>query len=240
LYGDNGNVEVLVYRAKQRGIDIEVLNLNLGALDSDDMRSVDLLFMGGGPDSCQTIVYTDFMQHKKELLVRHLSEGKAGLFICGGYQLLGKYYKGADGSIIEGLGLLDFYTEHPGKDAPRCIGNVEATLSNDLLTDPMFSNVNKVGSSLVGFENHGGRTFLGKDLKPLGHVTKGYGNNSKDGTEGVLQNNCIGTYLHGPFLSKNPHMADFLLARALNTDTLLEIDDKLEITVHTASKMLKQ
>ncbi|MFA6981443.1 MAG: glutamine amidotransferase [Patescibacteria group bacterium] len=240
LYGDNGNVEVLVYRASQRNIDIQVVDLSLGSVSSGTLDDIDILFMGGGPDSCQTTVYQDFVEHKKAGLTQHILEGKPALFICGAYQLLGNYYKGADGSVLDGLGVLDFYTEHPGKDAKRCIGNVEAKLSEELLRDGIFIQSNVFGDSIVGFENHGGRTFLGKGVQPLGYVIKGFGNNQQDGTEGILYKNCIGTYLHGPFLAKNPHIADFLLAKALKVDTLSKLDDKLEIAVHTASKMLKQ
>jgi CobQ-like glutamine amidotransferase family enzyme len=159
-----------------------------------------------------------------------------GLFICGSYQLLGHYYKSADGTELKGLGVFDMYTQHFGNTKARCIGNVVCEIAPELRHDEVFNAVNKIGSTLVGFENHGGRTYLGKGLLPLAKIIKGFGNNGEDSAEGVLFKNSVGTYLHGPILSKNPHLADYLICKALKLDFLETLDDNLINTSHSASK----
>ncbi|OGC57158.1 hypothetical protein A3H26_02405 [candidate division WWE3 bacterium RIFCSPLOWO2_12_FULL_36_10] len=238
LYGDNGNVEILVYRAKKRGIDVEVALVDLGT--NLEENRFNLVFMGGGPDSSQKEVYEDLLKDKGPYLKDYINSGGFGLYICGAYQLLGKYYKSADGSILEGLGVFDLYTEHFGNKKPRCIGNVVCELSDEFRHKEVFNSLNKIGSTLVGFENHGGRTYLGEKMLPLGKVITGYGNNSEDGYEGVLYKNSIGTYLHGPVLSKNPHLADYLIAGSLGLDRLESLDDSLILSAHIASKKLRQ
>ena len=158
------------------------------------------------------------MQKRKEL-GRMIDEGIPGLYICGAYQFLGKYYKEADGTIINSLGILDLYTENPGVGFSRLIGNIAVELLS--------------GKRIVGFENHGGRTYLGEKIKPFGKVVKGYGNNGKDKTEGAIYKNSFGTYLHGPILPKNPEFADFLIKLALEKKygspiSLSPLDDSLE------------
>jgi len=238
LYGDNGNVEILIYRAKKRGIDVEVALVDLGT--NLEENRFNLVFMGGGPDSSQKEVYEDLLKDKGPYLKDYINSGGFGLYICGAYQLLGKYYKSADGSILEGLGVFDLYTEHFGNKKPRCIGNVVCELSDEFRHKEVFNSLNKIGSTLVGFENHGGRTYLGEKMLPLGKVIRGYGNNSEDGYEGVLYKNSIGTYLHGPVLSKNPHLADYLIAGSLGLDRLESLDDSLILSAHIASKKLRQ
>ena len=238
LYGDNGNVEILIYRAKKRGIDVEVALVDLGT--NLEENRFNLVFMGGGPDSSQKEVYEDLLKDKGPYLKDYINSGGFGLYICGAYQLLGKYYKSADGSILEGLGVFDLYTEHFGNKKPRCIGNVVCELSDEFRHKEVFNSLNKIGSTLVGFENHGGRTYLGEKMLPLGKVITGYGNNSEDGYEGVLYKNSIGTYLHGPVLSKNPHLADYLIAGSLGLDRLESLDDSLILSAHIASKKLRQ
>ena len=131
LYGDNGNVEILVYRAKKRGIDVEVENVGL---QTSLGKKFDLVLMGGGPDSSQKEVYEDLIKVKGVYLKDYINSGGFGLYICGAYQLLGNYYKSADGSVLEGLGAFDLYTEHFGNEEllrnkkPRCIGNVVCEL----------------------------------------------------------------------------------------------------------------
>jgi lipid II isoglutaminyl synthase (glutamine-hydrolysing) len=241
LYGDNGNVEVLVRRASSRGYAVEVLEIDpLGAGSPEVLSRINFIFMGGGPDSGQKLVYEDLLLNKKSFLQDYIGKGGAGLFVCGAYQLLGRYYKSSDGSMLQGLDIFDAYTEHFGLSKPRCIGNTQAKLSSNLLNDPVFKNVNQVGDYIVGFENHGGRTYLTNKGLSLAEVTKGHGNNSEDGTEGFLLNNSVGTYFHGPLLSKNPHLADYLLAKSLSLDTLPKLDDKLIITAHSASMKLNQ
>lgn len=238
LYGDTGNVEILQYRAKVRGYDAEIYKVGIG--DAAILPEINLLFMGGGPDSGQKNMYEDLINVKAGFLKNYVEGGGAGLFICGSYQLLGHYYKSADGSVLKGLGLLDFYTESFGNHKPRCIGNVYCEINPLLRHDIVFNENNKIGSSLVGFENHGGRTYLGPEMSSLATVVNGYGNNGEDRTEGIVYKNIIGSYLHGPLLSKNPHIADYLIAKALKLDVLQELDDTVILQAHTASKKLKQ
>lgn len=241
LYGDTGNVDILVYRAKARGIDTEVVEINpTSSLDTYTMRSLNCVFMGGGPDSSQKIMYQDLLKNKGSYLTEYINNGGVGLYICGSYQLLGKYYKSADGTILDGLNVFDLYTEHFGNKRPRCIGNVVCDASQQLLGDPVFANNNSVGKTFVGFENHGGRTYLGNGSAPLAKVISGFGNNSEDRTEGVIFKNSIGTYMHGPVLSKNPHLADYLIAKSLGVSQLEKLDDTIVIDAHISAQKLKQ
>lgn len=241
LYGDGGNVEILVSRARARNINVNVVKITpTSRVDSDIIRGIDIIFMGGGPDASQKEMYEDLVKNKGPYLKEYIEKGGVGLYICGSYQLLGNYYKSSDGSILNGLGVFDLYTEHFGNKKPRCIGNVVCEIASELRHDPIFNSVNMVGSTLVGFENHGGRTYLGGKMLSFARVTMGHGNNSEDGTEGVLYNNSIGTYLHGPILARNPHLADYLIAKSLGLESLEELDDSLIIAAHTASTKLKQ
>jgi len=232
LYGDDGNVQILKYRAEKRGIEVEVEKVGL---ETDlEGKGFELIFMGGGPDSSQKDVYKDLVTEKGEFLKEFVENGGVGLYICGSYQLFGKYYKSADGSVLDGLGIFDLYTEHFGKDKPRCIGNVVCESNLNLVSVNLSNN-------LVGFENHGGRTYLGEGATPLAKVSKGHGNNSEDGTEGILYKNSIGTYLHGPVLARNPHLADYLIAKSVGLDLPLSpLADAFAYNAHTASRKLKQ
>ncbi len=241
LYGDTGNIETLVYRAKQRNINVNVLNVNLSTrIDSDVMSRINIIFMGGGPDSSQKLVYKDILENKGNYIKDFIEAGKVGLFVCGSYQLLGHYYKAADGAVLNGLGVFDLYTEHFGNQKPRCIGNTMADLDGSFTQDSLFRLVNHVGSSIVGFENHGGRTYLSKDSTPFARVTKGHGNNSEDGTEGIHYKNSIGTYFHGPILAANPHLADYLIAKALNLFDIKELNDAFALSAFSARTKLKE
>lgn len=227
IYGDRGNIMTLFHRGQERGITVTVKPISLYA-SLLELKSADILFMGGAQDRQQTIVAKD-LETKKETLKEMIESGIPGAYICGGYQFLGKYYKEADGTKIEQLGLLDFYTEHPGENEKRCIGNV--VIESAKLTGE--------SSLFVGFENHGGRTYLGEGVEPLGIVVKGSGNNGKDGTEGLIYKNTIGSYLHGPILPKNPEIADWLLTKALikkyKIPIILEsLDDTLENKARTS------
>ena len=201
IYGDRGNIISLTRRCEWRDIDVKVNPIFLNTPLSD-LQSTDLLFMGGAQDRQQTIVAED-LQKKKNLLSEMIESGIPGLYICGGFQYLGKYYKEADGTKIEQLGILDVWTENPG--GKRLIGNIAIDASE------FFGN----RTTLVGFENHGGRTRLGSTVKPLGKVLKGFGSNAEDHTEGAVYKNSIGTYLHGPILPKNPVLSDVLIQKAL-------------------------
>lgn len=241
LYGDNGNIEILVYRAKKRGMNVEVKKIGIDTrLNTEFMSKVNIVFMGGGPDSSQKQMYEDLLSNKGEYLNDYVNNDGVGLFICGAYQLFGHYYKAADGSTLDGLGIFDLHTQHFGNHKSRCIGNMLCTFNNKLVNDFAFKNNNKIGNTFVGFENHGGRTYLGKNVEPLATVSKGFGNNGEDKTEGAIYRSSIGTYSHGPVLSRNPHLADYLIAKSLGLDTLDELDDNLIKQAHTASKNLKQ
>jgi len=215
-YGDRGNIITLQKRCEWREITTKIIEFDLG-FKEEDLKKCDFLFMGGAQDKQQQIAAKDLMK-KRNGLKRIIEDNIPGLYICGAYQFLGKYYKEADGKIIPCLDILDFYTENPGIDKPRLIGNVIVEINS---------------TRIVGFENHGGRTYLGKNIKPLARVIKGFGNNGIDKTEGVIYKNSFGSYLHGPILPKNPKFADLLIKLALEKKyqspiNLSPIDDKLE------------
>jgi len=220
-YGDRGNIIVLSKRCEWREIAVEVKQLNVG-FKTEELRKCDLLFMGGAQDRQQAIVAKD-LREKKDTLEKMIEEGIPGLYICGAYQFLGKYYKEADGTVVDGLGILDLYTVNPGLDKERLIGNIVVKVDDE---------------TLVGFENHGGRTYLGKNVKPLGKVVKGFGNNGEDGTEGAVYKNSFGSYFHGPILPKNPHFADLLIKLALEKKykevELQDLDELIEMQAHQA------
>ncbi len=197
-YGDRGNIIVFKKRCEWREIKVYLLELNEG-FDVNELKKCDLIFMGGAQDRQQKIVSKD-LKEKTQVLKALIERGTPGLYICGAYQFLGRYYKESDGTIIKGLGIFDLYTESPGENIQRLIGNV--------IADSKFGK-------LIGFENHGGRTYLGKNIEPLGKVLRGFGNNGKDGFEGAVYKNSFGTYLHGPILPKNPKLADYLIKTAL-------------------------
>ena len=197
LYGDRGNIITLQRRSQLRGIELRVVPLGIGdALAPDEY---DLLFIGGGQDREQAPVAQDLFEMKGSGLWAAAEDDMPVPAVCGGYQLLAHYYRPASGPDMRGLGIFDAWTVHKGAHVPRCIGDIAIEWN---------------GSTLVGFENHGGRTYRGT-AKPLGRVLRGHGNNSEDHSEGAVYRNAFGTYLHGSLLPKNPHFADHLLALAL-------------------------
>lgn len=197
LYGDRGNIQCLKMRCLWRGIDASVTEYRLE--DHVDFSSADIVLLGGGSDREQQIVCTR-LQDLREDFRAYVEDGGCVIAICGGYQLMGHYYDTPQGRM-KGLSILDLYTE---QGSPRLIGNV--VLRN--------KDRERFPYEIVGFENHGGRTYIGSN-EPFGKVLAGFGNNGKDRGEGVLYRNVIGTYLHGPLLPKNPHVCDDLLRRAL-------------------------
>lgn len=211
LYGDRGNIQCLMKRSIWRGIEAETIAFSMG--DSIDFSKLDIVLLGGGSDREQRIVCSELRSIRDDFR-SYVEDGGSVIAVCGGYQLLGNYYKTEEGTL-EGLSLVDFYTE---QGSPRLIDNI-------VLENPDFS------LPIVGFENHGGRTYIGNN-KPFGKVLYGHGNNGEDGTEGVLYKNVVGTYLHGPLLPKNPHICDYLLSNALErkygNGTLSPLDDTQE------------
>lgn len=234
LYGDRGNILALSARCCWRGIETVVQRASLG--DKLDFDNMDILFIGGGSDREQNLLVQDLMQRKIDLQAA-IEDGLVVLTICGGYQLLGQYYQTAEGKNIPGLGILDLWTIAGSK---RMIGNVVVEL--DCLLQAR--QVTSLGT-LVGFENHSGKTYLGSGLEPLGKVLIGYGNNGQDKTEGVRYKNIFGTYLHGPLLPKNPDFADLLLQLAFKRrgyrEQLELLDDRIERLAHQAilKKLIK-
>lgn len=217
LYGDIGNVITLKNRCEWRGIEFIAEEINIG----DEFKPHDIYFIGGGQDRQQVDV-ADELQKYKDFLTQERDNDAVFLSICGGYQLFGHYYKAQDGSELKGISLLDAYTLAGNK---RFIGNVTTQI------DGLEPN------TLVGFENHSGLTYLQGDTKPLSKVIVGHGNNGKDGTEGAKYKNVFGTYLHGSFLPKNPHFADYLIELALKKHygreiKLSKLDDSIELATH--------
>lgn len=215
LYGDRGNIIALLYRAKARGIDVVVKNIEVG--DKFDQEKIDLAFFGGGQDKEQKVVAED-LKNKSDYIRKYYELNKPMLSICGGYQLLGNFFQTCEGEKIEGLGIFDANT----------FGSKERMIGNIIIKSNLCG-----GNSMVGFENHSGRTFLGNKSESLGKVIRGRGNNGVDGTEGIISRNFIGTYFHGPFLPKNPEIADWILEKALEIKynkpvKLRKIDDRLE------------
>ncbi len=195
-YGDNGNLLMLQYMAKQLGHAVETRLVSLkDEFIADDF---DLLFIGGGQDHEQKVIARDLPSKRAEL-TKFIEAGGAGLAICGGYQLLGQYYETADGEKIEGLGALSHYTLRQINN--RFIGDIE--IHNE-----------RFNETYLGFENHNGRTFLGKDELPLGHVKQGFGNNGEDKTEGAIYKNVFCSYFHGPLLVRNEHLAKRIIELA--------------------------
>src|SRR6476469_113316 len=228
-YGDRGNVICLQQRAQWRGYKVQVVPLDQQA-SIDQFHQVDVIVGGGAQDRQQEIVMRDLMGAKAEALREKIEAGTPGVFTCGSPQLLGHYYEPALGQRIEGLGLLDFVSKHPGEDARRCIGNVVFEITASRLAQDLKKMLG-TAPVVIGFENHGGRTYLGK-VEPLGRVVSGYGNNGEDGMEGAFYRNAIATYSHGPLLPKNPFIADWLIQTALaekyQTDISLQpLDDTL-------------
>ncbi|PWI59030.1 hypothetical protein BM613_02390 [Sulfoacidibacillus thermotolerans] len=222
LYADQGNIAVLKRRAALRNILLEVTPIKLG--NELKVEDFDLLLLGGGSDREQAIVGKELAPYREDLQAA-IEANMPILAICGGYQLLGKFYELANGERIPGLRLVDMETK-PGHG--RLIGNIAI--------EWMAQNESSKELTIVGFENHGGRTY--HDYPALGKVLKGHGNNGRDHLEGLQYKSLIGTYIHGPLLPKNPHLADAILRYALNYRghfSLLEaLDDQLEWDAHHA------
>ncbi|MYD15720.1 MAG: glutamine amidotransferase [Chloroflexi bacterium] len=220
LYGDRGNARALERRCQARGIDADVTWVGIGDRWSPD--DADIVLVGGGQDREQRRVQSDL--HRRGAALReYVEDDGVVLAVCGGFQLFGQHYRGWDGEIMEGIAVFDAVAAHPGPSIRRCVGNVVAIWE---------------GETVVGFENHGGRTYLNEGQQPFASVVSGFGNNGGDGLEGAQRKNAYGTYLHGAVLPKNPRLADRLIALALerrygsDAPALEPLDDRAALRAH--------
>ena len=218
LYGDFGNIQVLKYRLEKRGFSCIIDSYSIGD-DEPNFNDYDIIFSGGGADNEQSILSKDLIQYKDKIKTA-VKNGVFFLLICGSYQLFGKYYKDVDGNIIPGLEIFPYYTEAINDRKKRCIGNIVIS-----------ANINGKEQKIIGFENHGGQTY--DVFSPFGTVLFGNGNKFGDNKEGFFLDNVIATYLHGPLLSKNPELADYIISYCLNKKygenvTLKNLDDSFE------------
>ena len=225
VYGDRGNAIALRYRCEARGISLDVDGIGIGeALDPEDY---DLIIVGGGEDREQRRIADDLLARGPAIRAA-IEGGLPALAVCGGFQLFGERYVDTEGAVLPGIGVFRMETISLGRGEERLIGNV--------LLETDFGEV-------VGFENHGGRTWLSGRQERFGTVAEGRGNNGKDGSEGARVGNAIGTYLHGSLLPKNPAVADFLIGKALNRRygepaTLEPLDDALETAAREAASTI--
>lgn len=218
LYGDFGNIQVLKYRLEQRGFAATVVPYSIGDANPN-FNDYDIVFAGGGADQEQGILSEDLLKYKDNIK-QAVDNGVFFLLICGSYQLFGKYYKDVNGNIIPGLEVFDYYTEAIQNRKKRCIGNIVIN-----------AKLNGKETKVIGFENHGGQTF--NIDTPLGDVLLGNGNKFGDKKEGFFRKNVIATYLHGPLLSKNPELADYIIKYCIDKKyndniILTPLDDTFE------------
>jgi hypothetical protein len=220
IYADRGNIAVLAARARARGHELDVRAIGMG--DGIPVGAIDLFYVGGGQDREQELVAHD-LAAKSEPLREAVDDGAAFLAVCGGYQLLGRFYRDVAGVELPGIGLLPLHTIAGER---RMIG--------DVLLECSWA-----GETLAGFENHAGRTILDEGAEPLGRVLSGFGNDGASGFEGCRYKRAYGTYLHGPLLPRNPWFADRLLEEALAHAGVEErfgpLPDELEHAAHAVS-----
>ena len=218
LYGDRGNVLCMQRRLEWRGMQANVVNVPIG--EKFTAKDCDLIFIGGGQDFEQAVLLDDLKGAKTAELKAAIEDGVPVLAICGGYQMLGQYYKTWDGQQCDFTGALDLYT----------VGSEQRMIGNYMFT------CEEAGCNIVGFENHSGKTYLGSGVRPLGKILEGYGNNGEDGTEGARYKNVFASYSHGCLLPKNPKLADLLLKTALERKygeaELSPLADEFETAAH--------
>ena len=219
LYGDRGNVLCMERRLQWRGIDVTTTGVPVG--ERLNAADYDLFFIGGGQDFEQAVLLKDLAGEKTAQIRSAIEDGKTFLAICGGYQMLGQYYKTWDGVQCDFTGALDLYT----------VGSEQRMIGNYMFTCDALS-----GASVVGFENHSGKTYLGASVQPLGTVLEGYGNNGEDKKAGAHYKNVFASYSHGCLLPKNPALCDLILKTALEYKyggiELAPLDDRLENAAH--------
>ncbi len=220
LYGDRGNARALARRCEARGIDTVIDGVDTG--DAWSPSNADVVLIGGGQDREQRRVHAD-LQRRGETLRDYVNDDGVVLAVCGGFQLFGNHYRGWDGELLDGISVFDAVANHPGPAIQRCVGNVVAIWE---------------GETVVGFENHGGRTYLNEGQDAFASVVSGFGNNGGDGLEGARVRNAFGTYLHGAVLPKNPRLADRLIGLALerrygsDAPELSQLDDSGALRAH--------
>lgn len=224
LYGDRGNIICMTKRLEWRGIKADVTGISVG--DPLDYDAYDIFFIGGGQDFEQEVLLNDLASGKAKEILQAVEEEKVFLAICGGYQMLGQYYKTWDGQQCDFIGALDLYT----------IGEKERMIGNYMYQMDTADG----GITVVGFENHSGKTWLGEKVRPMGKILSGHGNNGQDQTEGARYKNVFATYSHGPVLPKNPQLADLILKTALlrkypNLE-FEQLDDTFENRAHESMK----
>lgn len=218
LYGDSGNMELISYRCRMRGIEVSIDKYSLGQASETDFASYDLIYLGGGADFEQQLLADDLLS-RRENIEQAYKGGTFMLMICGGYQLMGQYYKDSNDKKIPGLGLFDYYTVASTDKSKRCIGNIviEADIAGEKY-------------KVIGFENHGGMTQNVKS--PFGRVLFGNGNSFGSESEGYFEKNVIATYLHGPLLAKNPVLSDYIISYCLSRHGMIRplepLNDELE------------
>ena len=220
LYGDRGNARAIERRCAARGIDATISGVDIG--DDWSPQEADIVLVGGGQDREQRRVQAD-LQRRGEALRDYVDQHGVALAVCGGFQLFGRQYRGWDGELMEGIGVFDAVAAHPGPKIARCVGNVVALWE---------------GETVVGFENHGGRTYLNDGQEAFANVVSGFGNNGGDGLEGARVKHAYGTYLHGAVLPKNPRLADRLISLAMErrygpqAAELVPLDDRAAWRAH--------
>lgn len=237
LYGDLGNIVTLMMRCQWRNINLEVKKVKIG--DPANLKNADIIFLGGGQDRGQKNISQDLLIRRDEIR-EEIEKGLVALTICGGFQLFGQYFQTSEGDQIPGIGIFDCHTI---ADQKRLIGNVVVDIEksvNEWHTEIDFPEYKGPEKTLVGFENHSGKTFLGSDCKPLGYLKIGLGNQGDGGYEGGVYKNAFGTYLHGSLLPKNPWFADFLITLAYyrrykKEISLTKLNDTIEISAHQAA-----
>ena len=230
-YGDLGNVVTVIKRCRWRGIDVDVEELEVG--DKVEADRIDLFVVGGGADAHQRHICDDLLQVKGAGIRQAIADGAAAFAVCAGYQLWGHSYRTATGEDLPGLGIFDVHTVHRAAQTRTRLDTISRAGSVRAVGNLLVQWGDHV---LVGFENHGGRTYLQHGARPLGRILAGGGNNSEDGWEGCVYNNAIGTYMHGPAFPKNPVLADHLIQAALSRRygpvTLDPLNDSAERTAH--------
>ena len=245
IYGDRGNIMCLRRRCEARGIEFEVMVLGMG--ERLDPSGVDLIFAGGAQDREQRNVVDDLLATKADAVREAVEAGVVLLAVCGAYQLFGRFYRESTGVELQGVGIFDLHTEHPGETATGLIGTLggAGVRAGGGRRDGAGARGGvplQGAGTIVGFENHGGRTYLGPGARPLARVRTGHGNNGQDRTEGAVYGNAYGTYIHGSLLPKNPAFADHLIALALGRRhgevELAAIDDRAEARAHAGALKL--